>query len=196
VDSVQTLKKQFADYENQQVQIEVERNQESLDLVVDLPSKAKKIGVILSENQVYKFGFLKALWIGLLEGAKLFGYTVIAFGTLIKNLIFTGQVSEFVTGPVGIYYITSSASKLGAVYVLQLVSLISINLAVVNLLPIPALDGGRIVFNILEGIRGKSIGSQLENTIHAVGYIFLILLVGLVFYRDIVRIPYYQNLFN
>ncbi|PIU43243.1 MAG: RIP metalloprotease RseP, partial [Candidatus Nealsonbacteria bacterium CG07_land_8_20_14_0_80_40_10] len=77
---------------------------------------------------------------------------------------------------------------LGLVYVLQLTALISINLALINILPFPALDGGRILFIALEGVRGKKvIRAEIENIIHLVGFAILILLILAITYRDIIR---------
>ena len=93
-----------------------------------------------------------------------------------------------ISGPVGISGLVDSARSLGFVYLLSFTALISLNLAVINLLPFPALDGGRILFVIIEAIRRKPLNPHVLNTIHAVGFFILIGLMLLVTYKDIVKL--------
>jgi regulator of sigma E protease len=94
--------------------------------------------------------------------------------------LFTGHASmNELTGPVGIVKAVSDSAKLGIAYVVQLAALISLNLGIVNLLPLPALDGGRIVFLIIRIFTGKRISDSLEGKIHLVG---IVLLFGLMIY--------------
>ena len=90
-------------------------------------------------------------------------------------------------GPVAIYANTSEAASLGLVGVVQFLGWLSINLAVVNLIPIPALDGGKILLNIIELIRRKSLSEKTEMIITMVGFIFLAGLMILVTWNDIMR---------
>ncbi len=92
-------------------------------------------------------------------------------------------------GPVGIASVTGQVAEIGTMPLLELTALISISLGLVNILPIPVLDGGRLVFVLLEGIRrGKRISTELENSIHKVGFIVLIGLVLIITYYDIIRL--------
>ncbi|SHJ44252.1 RIP metalloprotease RseP [Tepidibacter formicigenes] len=101
----------------------------------------------------------------------------------------TGNVSsEQVAGPVGIINVVGQAAKAGFVYVINFAAVISINLGLFNLLPVPALDGGRIVFLLIELIRGKKIDPEKEGTIHFIGLVALMLLMIFVTYKDITRI--------
>ena len=93
-----------------------------------------------------------------------------------------------ITGPVGIVGLVGDAASLGIVSVLMFSAFISLNLAVINLLPIPALDGGRILFVLIEAIKGSPIKPQIGNALNTFGFAFLILLMFLVTYNDIVRI--------
>jgi regulator of sigma E protease len=96
-------------------------------------------------------------------------------------------VSADLAGPVGMAVLTGQVTQLGWIYVLQFTALLSLNLGIINILPIPALDGGRLLFVLIERIRGKKINQKIENTIHSIGFAFLMILVLLVTYRDIVR---------
>ncbi|MBI2484308.1 site-2 protease family protein [Candidatus Uhrbacteria bacterium] len=103
-----------------------------------------------------------------------------SLGSAIRNLKFDGFV-----GPVGIAEHTAKAADLGFFYLLNLMALISLSLGIFNVLPIPALDGGRIVFVLIEGIRRRSIRPEVENAIHLIGFVILLGLLVLVTARDI-----------
>jgi Predicted membrane-associated Zn-dependent proteases 1 len=117
----------------------------------------------------------KALVYGTKSTIEMGGKMVEIIGQLI-----TGQVStKNLTGPVGIVYMVGDTVKLGWIYLAQLTALISLNLAVVNMLPFPALDGGRLLFLIIRIFTGKTISDETEGKIHFIG---LMLLFGLMIY--------------
>lgn len=102
--------------------------------------------------------------------------------------IFTRQIpAEELTGPIGIVYFVGQAARAGLVSVLTLAALISVNLALFNLLPIPALDGSKLVFLGIELIRRRPLDPNKENLVHLVGFALLITLMLIVMYRDIIR---------
>ncbi|QQG45119.1 MAG: RIP metalloprotease RseP [Candidatus Sungiibacteriota bacterium] len=127
-----------------------------------------------------------------LEGAKTLVRSVSAIilglYTVVRELLVRGGAPIAVSGPVGIFFFAQDTRALGISYFLQFVGLLSVNLAILNFLPIPALDGGRALFLIIEKIRGRRINVNIENFIHTLGFAFLILIMVLVTYRDIVRI--------
>lgn len=179
----------------QEVLIGFERDDRSLEKKVEIRSEGKALlGVTIMNNQIYRFSFLKSLWIGVRETGVIIGFIAVAIYSLVADLVVSGTVSGDAAGPVGIFFLAVSVSKLGFVYILQFIALLSINLGLVNLFPFPALDGGRIIFALLEGARGKRINPALENTIHMIGFLILIAFIVLIFARDIVRIPYYQSI--
>ncbi len=105
------------------------------------------------------------------------------------GMLIGGEVgSEAIAGPVGIISMIGQAANLGLYPLLNLAAFISINLGFVNLLPIPALDGSRILLLVIEKIRGKRIPPEKEGYIHFVGFILLIALMFFVLYNDIVRL--------
>ena len=107
-----------------------------------------------------------------------------AFGRLFQKLFSTGQVIEGLSGPVGIAVLTQDFFRLGLVYLVQFAAILSINLAIINAVPFPALDGGRVLFLVIEKIRGQK-SKKVEQLANAVGFILLILLMALVTFRDI-----------
>lgn len=124
---------------------------------------------------------------------------VVATGEMTVSMIdvlgdlFTGQINvmdekEGLTGPVGIVQIIDESTKAGWVYVFNLAALLSINLGVINMLPIPALDGSKIVFLLYEAVRGKPIAAEKEGMLNLIGFSFLMLLILVVTFKDVMRI--------
>ena len=106
---------------------------------------------------------------------------------VIKQL-FTGDVSvSELSGPVGIVYAVNQSAKAGVIYVVYLASLLSLNLAIMNMLPFPALDGGRLLFLLIRKITGKRITDAIEGKIHFIGIILLMVLMVYVTWNDIVK---------
>ncbi|PWA13537.1 RIP metalloprotease RseP [Pueribacillus theae] len=100
--------------------------------------------------------------------------------------LITGKISiDNLSGPVGIYNYTDEAAQQGIATLMQWTAMLSVNLGLINLLPLPALDGGRLIFIILEGLRGKPIDPQKESLVHFVGFAFLMLLMIVVTWNDI-----------
>jgi len=145
------------------------------------------IGVGLLKTGIVSYPWYLSLWKGA-ESAVLFtGEVAAAFYELIKNLIVTQKVSVDLSGPVGIAVLTGQVARMGIIYLLQFTALLSINLAVINFLPFPALDGGRLLFLLIEKIRRKPVSQKIENLVHNIGFGLLMLLVLLVTYRDVIK---------
>ena len=109
----------------------------------------------------------------------------------LKNLVFRGQGVNEVTGPVGTVYAIQEITREGGLDVyMRLVALISANLAVMNLLPIPGLDGSRLLFLLVEVFRGKPVKRELEAMIHGIGFLLLMGLMVLLTYKDIALIVF------
>lgn len=107
-----------------------------------------------------------------------------AFGQLLSGDVSTKDLA----GPVGIVTMVSETSDYGLYYFASLVALMSLNLAIINLLPLPALDGGRVIFVIIRAVTGKMISDELEGKIHGFGMVLLIGLMLFVTWNDIVRL--------
>jgi regulator of sigma E protease len=145
------------------------------------------IGVALARTGTVSHGFFKSMYYGFID-AVLMGWTILStFGLLVKQL-FLGDTSLAgdVAGPVGIATFTGQVARLGFMHLLNFAAVLSMNLAVLNLLPIPALDGGRILFLIIEKIKGSKINQKTENIVHMIGFGLLMVLIVIVTYRDIV----------
>lgn len=159
------------------------------EIFSDSPSDSQRgaIGVGLVNTGIVSFPWYEAGWRGVVMTGGLLKDIFVAFYGIIKNLIIHQPVSVDVAGPVGIAVLTKEVTKLGFIYVLQFTALLSLNLAIINGLPIPALDGGRLLFILIEKIRRRPVDQQLEAKIHNVVFIILLLLIALVTYKDIMR---------
>jgi len=114
--------------------------------------------------------------------------TVIGIGNLFSSLAMTGTVPEGIAGIVGIAQLTHVSVQEGFMHYLRLVALLSLSLAVLNVLPFPALDGGRVLFVLAEAIRRRPLNRRLEVVTNAVGFTILILLIVLITFHDIVSL--------
>jgi regulator of sigma E protease len=106
----------------------------------------------------------------------------------LRGMIFGGEGLGEVMGPVGIVTFVAQEARAEANTVFILIMLISVNLGVVNLLPIPALDGARLWFLIVEAIRKKPVKPEYEGRVHAIGLLLMLLLLLVISYRDILRL--------
>lgn len=174
--------------QGREVTINIERSGEDIEVKVKLRSKEEAeqgaLGVSLFEGGHERMGFMGAIKEGFKQAVFVVGMTLQA----VKSLI-TGAIGlKNVTGIVGIGKATSDAASLGLAYVLNLMGLISVNLAVFNILPFPALDGGRLLFLIIEKVKGSPLPHKFEQYANALGIILLIGIMILVTFQDIHRI--------
>ncbi len=126
------------------------------------------------EGGAYTLGMIRDTAVGLFN----------FFASIFKG---TANFSD-VSGPIGIAGIVGDAAGLGITYLLMITAIISINLGVINFIPFPALDGGRILFVIIEGITRKNIPMKFANAVNATGFILLMILMLVVTYKDIIKL--------
>ncbi len=143
------------------------------------------IGITMDEVGVVRFGLGKALVEGAKTSATLIKGITIGLGQFFGNLITLNSGLAEVSGPVGIARAVGQASSIGFVYLLIIVALISFNLAIINLIPFPALDGGRLLFVLIESITRKNINRKFATYANAIGFIFLLSLMVIVTAHDI-----------
>ncbi len=165
--------------------IQVKRINENMNFVVESLASPKEgegpTGIVLTNVGLLSFPWYTSFW----EGAKATIYSLETIVAGLYGLITSGRGLDSLGGPVKIAQITGQAASLGFVYILQLAAFLSLNLAILNILPFPALDGGRVAFLIIEKIRGKRNNQKVEQLVNTAGFIFLLLLMVLVTYKDI-----------
>lgn len=154
----------------------------------DIVSDGPGIGIAMDTIGTLKLPIYKAVWEGLKLSSDLFVATVVGFYNLIADGIAGNGDISAITGPVGIVGVVGDAAEFGFIYLLSFTALISINLAVINLIPFPALDGGRLLFLLIEKIKGSRIKPQVANIANIIGFGLLMLLMVVVTYHDIVKL--------
>lgn len=191
VGSEKALQDEIARYGGQEVNLSIKRNTqvENIKVIPQIKSGDRAtIGIAIFSGATVRYPFLIAFW----EGAKTTGWMikqiVVAFVNLIGDLFQGQKVGDQFAGPVGIASITGQAARLGLAYLLQFMALLSLNLAVINILPFPALDGGRILFLGIEKLKGKPMRRELEAIIHNIGFMLLIALVLFITLKDIIKL--------
>jgi len=145
------------------------------------------VGIGMLDTGVVSYGLFESLWQGIRATGIMAVRIVEAFVNLISTLINEGKLSSEVSGPVGVAVLTGKFVKMGWIYILQFMAILSINLGVINILPFPALDGGRLLFVIIERIRGKKLNEKVENWMHNIGFILLMALIIFITFRDFIR---------
>ena len=175
----------------QTVTLVIQRNDETLEkeLVprINPPAGQGALGVSLALTGVVSYPWYEAIWRGVYNTVILTMNTVIGYFLLFKTLLFQGKLLADVSGPIGIATLTGQAARIGINYLMQFTAMISINLAVLNIIPFPALDGGRALLIIVEKLKGSPINKKAEQLINAVGFALLISLMVYVTFKDILR---------
>jgi len=192
ISEISTLQKNISDSKGKEITIAIQRGKKVLEINTvprtNPPEGEGALGIALAKTGIISHTWYESVWLGI-KSAFIISWEIIkGFGGLLKNLIISGKIPKDIAGPVGIAVLTNQATTLGFIYLLQLVAIISLNLAVLNLIPFPALDGGRLLFLGIEKIKGSKVNPKIENAIHSIGIVLLLALVMLITYRDIIRL--------
>jgi len=156
--------------------------------VISQESDRYAVGISMDDTATLQLPIYLAVYEGARFTWALMKEIVMGFGTLIAGLFHgTASVSDL-TGPVGIAGMVGTAARLGLSYLLMFTAFISINLGIINLVPFPALDGGRLLFVIIETVIRRPIKAIFANAVNLVGFVLLMLLMVFVTYRDILRL--------
>ncbi|MCU0660503.1 MAG: RIP metalloprotease RseP [Candidatus Pacebacteria bacterium] len=189
---IEVFKTTVAENAGKNILVEYERagSRQSLVLVPEdgLVDGRAGVGVSLDVVGKVQLPVHTALAKGFLLTSRLTGETAVSLATLLRDAVLGKADLTQVTGPVGLVGVVGDAYNFGIVHLLMLTAVISINLAIINLLPFPALDGGRLLFLLIEKIKGSPITPKVANTLNTVGFFLLIALMLLVTYHDIVKL--------
>ncbi len=146
------------------------------------------IGISMSTVGVIRYPFFQAIFEGGKMTLQIFRDTFVGLGKLVLQS-FRGQASlDSVTGPVGIVGMVGDASQFGVLYLLGFTALISINLAVINLVPFPALDGGRLFVVLIEAVSRRKVPARIQGYINGIGFLLLITLMLVITWGDVARL--------
>ena len=155
----------------------------------DYPKDQGPMGVAISQNIIVKkYPIYEAPFVGTKEALNQSWLIISGLGSLVTQLATKGSLPSDVAGPVGIAQLTATVVNIGPYAVLSFVSLLSLNLAIINILPIPALDGGRLFFIIIEAVTRKKVSPHIENYAHTIGMAVLLGLIALITLHDLIRV--------
>ncbi len=154
----------------------------------EYPAGEGPMGVAISDLETKVYPVTRAPFEAVKLNLHRAGQMLAGIGTLIARLVQLQPVGQDVAGPIGIAQVTGTAVRFGFKAVLEFMSILSLNLAVLNVLPIPALDGGRLAFVFLEKILGRKVRPAFEQSTHQIGMIILFVLILLISINDILRI--------
>lgn len=185
------LQKYVDQKKDKELNYKILRNKEEVDIKITPRFMEETgrggIGVGLVETGVVKYPFFEAIWQGFKTTVFLTWAILAAFYELIISIFSGHGVGGNIAGPVGIATLTGQAARMGFAYVLQFAAMLSINLAIINFLPFPALDGGRVLFLIIEKIKGSPVKHELEAIIHNIGFALLMVLILIVTFKDLAK---------
>jgi regulator of sigma E protease len=171
--------------DSQRLQLPVKVTQEKVETIWGEKKAIGVIGVEPAEKYVKtRFGLIESFF---MAGERLIYFTRLTLKSIAWMA--SGRISfrQSVTGPLGIFFITKEVAHLGIIPFIQILAIISMALAISNLLPLPMLDGGHLLFLLIEKIRGQRFSTRTELIINQIGYTFIILLTIFVFYNDLLR---------
>ena len=176
----------------QEVTLQVLRDQKEfttkLTPRLNAPKNEGAMGVAITNIEVKKYSWIEAPIYGTLEAGKFSWMILSGLGTMVFDFVTHGVKPQGVAGPIGVAQLTGEAVRAGWFAVLWFMALLSLNLAVLNILPIPALDGGRFFFMILELLTGKKVSPRYEAYAHGAGLVLLLGLMAVITLLDVVRL--------
>lgn len=186
----QELTAQIEKSGEQTVHMVVERQGEIVELSVmpEYDSETQRALVGIQKDATKKAGLLAAAKLGVQETYQITLRLIDAVGNLVTGQVSIADDEEGLTGPVGIFKIIDDTAKAGIIYVVNLMAVLSINLGLLNILPIPALDGSKLVFLVIEAIKGSPVSPNKENFVHFIGFALLMMLMIFITYKDILRL--------
>lgn len=189
--SVPEVQKYINDHAGQNVTLIIQRGDQVLEKEIQIrsnpPAGQGPLGVSLVLTGVVSYPWHESLWRGVRDAGVLTINTAQGYWLLFKTLFTQGKLIADVSGPIGIANMTGQAARIGLNYFLQFIAMISINLAVLNSIPFPALDGGRMFLLIVEKIKGSPIPRRAEAYINTVGFVLLMALMLYITVKDIGR---------
>jgi regulator of sigma E protease len=191
-DEITKLQEYIGQRIDKKINLEIERNKQIINKEITPQVIAQTnqggLGIALVQTGLVSYPWYIAWWYGIGETLEMAWGVIFGFYLILQNLIVSHRMIGEVYGPIGIATLVGDAARMGFLYVVQFTAVLSVIIAVINFLPLPALDGGRVLFLLIEAVRRRPINQKLEALIHNVGFALLMALVVVVTFRDIARI--------
>ncbi|MDN5276767.1 MAG: regulator of sigma protease [Clostridiales bacterium] len=184
-EAVEAIRNAIRQKGGNELEIVVRRDGEniSVKLVPEYSDQSDSYVIGIVFGRIRRYGLMPAIGLAFNQAGRI----MFLMADMLRALIFRGQGLNEVMGPVGIVGEIGKAVQAGMQQLLSLAVIITLNLGIINLIPFPALDGGRLALLLIEGVRGKPLEPEKEGFIHFIGFVVLILLMVLVTYQDIMR---------
>lgn len=176
-------------HKNETINIKIKRGEEILEKAITTfvyeDTGKGGLGVAIVDAGLVSYPWPQAVWYGFLATGAYLKEILLSFYLLFKGLFSGAAVGEALSGPVGIAVLTGQVAKMGFAYLLNFTAVLSLNLAIINILPIPALDGGRLLFLAISKIIRRPLSQKYEQLAHTLGFVVLMILVVLVTIKDL-----------
>lgn len=190
--NVENLQNFIASNQESEIEFTLQRFEEVKKIEVTpvegIVAEKKAVGIMMSDVGKIDIGFFESIWKGFTTSLFLLKQISIGLFDFLSLAVMGNADFNQVSGPVGLVSHVGDAAKFGIVNLLSFTALISLNLAVINLIPFPALDGGRLLFVAIEGITRRKINTKFVNTLNLVGFALLMLLMISVTVSDVVKL--------
>ena len=200
IGKVEELQNFINEHKGQEIVLTIKRGDEISELKgvprKEYPDDQGSLGVSLARTALVKYPWYEAIGKGLTAVFDMIILILVTLGALIGQLFAGGKPAMDVAGPIGIAIMTKQVSALGLTYLLQFTAVLSINLGIINILPFPALDGGRILFILIEKIKGSPVNQKFEQMANSIGFALLLLLMVVVTFRDFIQFEIIEKIGN
>ncbi len=198
--SVEKVQDFIKDNKGGRIILDIQRGKEELRISgtprLEFPEGEGPLGIGLAKVVVARYPWYKAIALGFEYTFNLTITFVSFLGLLLWRLVIGQPAGLDVSGPVGIAVLTGQVAQLGLDYILRFAAMLSVNLAIINILPIPALDGGRILFILIEKLKGSPVSKNFEQRAHSLGFALLIFLMAIVTVRDFAKFELVEKIKN
>jgi regulator of sigma E protease len=190
--SVEDVQNFVKDNQGKKIEFAVMRGKEALTLSgtprTSYPDGEGPLGIGLAKTVQVSYPWYESIWKGYQYTFSLtLTFITFLFGMIWRLIVGQPAGLKDVSGPVGIAVLTGQVAQLGFSYLLRFTAMLSVNLAIINILPIPALDGGRILFILVEKLKGSPVSQKIESRAHSLGFALLITLMVVVTFRDFMK---------
>lgn len=192
-ETVESLQQYIRDNKGKEMNFVIRRVNEEKKFTVQTKNEPDAIiGIGLALYGKMQFSLLPAIGQGYMAAWE----QLVNIGSGLYQLFSSGAGLESLGGPVKIAQLTGQVAEMGIIPLLQFAAFLSLNLALLNALPLPALDGGRVLFLLIEKVRGKRNNPKIEQYANAIGFMALLLLMLVITVRDVSHLETIKNLFN
>ncbi|MDO8435782.1 MAG: M50 family metallopeptidase [bacterium] len=192
IGKVKEVQELTAEYNGQEIILTIQRGKDVFDIKItpraNPPLGEGPLGIALVRTALKSYPWYKSPFEGIRATINMTTAVVQGYGQMIKNIISKKPAGVELVGPVGTFRLLAEAGKLGASNFLQFIGMIAIYIALFNILPIPAVDGGKLFFLAIEAIRRKPISEKIEQSVTTVFFMLLLALMVLVTIKDVMKL--------